>query len=182
MKLASRTRSMLATRTWTKTWSRLLWLMPAIAIAAGVVHAGAGEAEVRNGDAEGALVALDRSYVDAWKQKGTASQAAALLPLFPADAVILPGGGLEPRHGHAEIGEFWFPDRAPPTVVRSFEHAVLGVEIEGGLGMLHGRAALEFEYDGTEVAQEGNYLLAARRQPDGEWKITRLIWNNRTLP
>jgi ketosteroid isomerase-like protein len=127
-------------------------------------------------------VALDRAYVEGWKEKGTASQEAALLPLFAEDAVILPGGGLEPRRGHAEIRDFWFPGGTPPTDVRSFEHAVLGVDIEGGLGVLHGRAALEFEYDGTRVAQEGNYLLAARRQADGGWKITRLIWNNRTLP
>lgn len=120
--------------------------------------------------------------MDAWKEQGTARQEAALLPLFAEDAVIMPGGGTEPKRGSSELREFWFPEGAPPTNVRSFEHVVHGVNIQDGLGVVHGRSRLEFEYDGREVVQEGNYLIVARQRRDAGWEITRMIWNNRALP
>lgn len=96
--------------------------------------------------------------------------------------MILPGGGTDPKEGLSEIRAFWFPEGAPPTNVRSFEHVVHGVDVQDGLGVVHGRSRLDFEYGGQETVQEGNFLIVARRAETGEWKITRMIWNNRTLP
>lgn len=39
-----------------------------------------------------------------------------------------------------------------------------------------------FRWNGREVVQEGNYLIVARQRRDAGWEITRMIWNNRTLP
>ena len=147
--------------------------------------AGMAQLDASNRESQGAeeaLRALDQAYVDAWLLPGSERQQAALLSLFAADAVIMPGGGTPPKRGKAELASFWFPKGAPPTNVRAFKHVVHGVDVEDGLGVVFGRSSLEFEYGGTEVAQEGNFLLTARRGDGGEWQITRMIWNNRTLP
>lgn len=134
------------------------------------------------GGAEEALRTLDQAYVDAWLLSGSERQKEALLSLFASDAVIMPGGGTAPKRGIDELSAFWFPEGAPPTNVRKFEHVVRGVDVEDALGVVYGRSSLEFEYDGAQVAQEGNFLLTARQEDDGKWKIAHMIWNNRTLP
>lgn len=156
-----------------------------ILLMAFVLLVGAGGVALAEGgagsDAAG-LRALDQAYVDGWLQEGSERQAAALLPLFTEDAVILPGGGAEPLRGHAELRAFWFPPDSPPTDVLAFEHSVLGVEADADLGVVFGRSRLSFEYDGQRVNQQGNFLITARRGEGGEWKIARMIWNNRTVP
>lgn len=132
--------------------------------------------------AEAALRSLDQAYVEAWKRDGTLAQKEALLPLFTGNAVIMPGGGAEPRQGLQALENFWFPEGAPPTNVRTFEHEIQGLEVSGDLGVVHGRFRLDFEYDGKEFSQVGNFLISASRQDAGEWRIQQMIWNNRTLP
>lgn len=157
----------------------MLLLLLAVGALAGPARAEAGHREA--GGTEAALRALDRAYVEAWKEQGSARQEAAVLALFADDAVILPGGGADPRRGRRALREFWFPEEAPPTNVRDFEHDVRDVEVGDGLGVVSGRYRLEFEYAGEEYAQEGNFLLVARRGAAGEWKISRMIWNDRRV-
>lgn len=156
------------------------WLFAAPAIAA-VVSSHAYAAPLSAQDV-GSLRALDAAYVDAWKQEGSAAQSAALLPLFEPDAVIMPGAGADPARGQAALKEFWFPAGASATDVTRFEHQIDAVEGEGDFAYVSGRARLDFTYEGSAVKQEGNFLFIAKRGSDGNWRIRRMIWNNRTLP
>lgn len=132
-------------------------------------------------DAKTALRALDAAYVDGWKQPDATAQEEAVMALFSEDAVIMPGAGLEPREGLNALRRFWFPTGAPPTIVTRFEHDITGVDAGGALGVLRGRYRLHFNYDGASYARIGNYQFAARRQQDGAWLISQMIWNDRTV-
>lgn len=126
------------------------------------------------------LRALDAAYVEAWLEDDVQRQESAVLDLFARDAVIMPGGGAAPSSGIDSLRNFWFPDGAPPTSVTHFSHDIDEVELSGDLGVISGRYALSFLYDGRSVAQAGNYLIVAKNGPRG-WKIKRMIWNDQPL-
>lgn len=129
---------------------------------------------------EASLRALDAAYVEAWLTEDAASQEKAVLALFDRDAVIMPGGGLTPENGIANLKDFWFPDGESPTIVTHFTHAIEEVDLSGELGVISGRYTLGFTYENQSVAQAGNYLFVAENGPGG-WRIKRMIWNDQPL-
>lgn len=129
---------------------------------------------------EASLRALDEAYVKAWLTEDASDQEKAVLALFDRDAVIMPGGGLQPADGIVNLKGFWFPEGAPPTIVTHFTHEIGDLDVEGGLGVVSGRYALSFTYDNQSVAQAGKYLFVARATPTG-WRITQMIWNDQPL-
>lgn len=129
---------------------------------------------------EASLRALDAAYVEAWLIEDPDAQEKAVLALFDRDAVIMPGGGLEPESGIANLKKFWFPDNAPPTTVTQFTHDIEKIDISGDLGVVAGRYTLNFNYENQSVAQAGNYLIVAKNGQDG-WRIERMIWNDQQL-
>ncbi len=128
-----------------------------------------------------ALYALDQAYVEGWKQSGAAAQDKAVMAIFAEDAIIRPGLGTPPRKGADEIRAFWFPPDTPATRIIKFDHAPDSITVEHDLGVVSGWYELRFEYGGDEYAQNGNYLTVARRQPDNEWRVTQMIWNDNKL-
>ena len=137
--------------------------------------------ETAPGADEAALRALDQAYVDGWKQSGAAAQEEAVMALLAENAVIRPGLGTPPKTGADEIRAFWFPPDSPATKIIVFDHTPDSVDVEGDLGVISGWYELRFEYEDTEYAQNGNYLTVARRQPDNQWRITEMIWNDNKL-
>jgi len=130
---------------------------------------------------EQALRTLDEAYVEAWKEKGTPAQASAVLGLFTDAATIMPGGGADPRMGKEALKEFWFPEATPPTNVSRFDHVITGIDIENDLGVVYGRYELHFEFDGENYARVGNYQSVSRKQPDQNWRFTKMIWNDKAI-
>ena len=129
---------------------------------------------------EAGLRALDAAYVDAWLTTEPSDQEKAVLALFDRAAVIMPGGGLSPEVGIANLKNFWFPDGAPPTIVNHFTHDIAHTDISGNLGVISGRYALSFTYENQSIAQAGNYLIVAEHGVAG-WRIRRMIWNDQPL-
>lgn len=127
------------------------------------------------------LHALDQAYVEGWKQSGAAAQDKAVMALFAEDAIIRPGLGTPPKKGADEIRAFWFPPDAPETKIIKFDHTPDSITVENDLGVISGWYELRFEYGGEEFAQNGNYLTVANRQPDNEWRVTQMIWNDNKL-
>lgn len=129
---------------------------------------------------ESSLRALDDAYVEAWLTANAEDQEKAVLALFDREAIIMPGGGLAPENGVANLKNFWFPQGAPPTVVTHFTHDIDEVELSGDLGVVSGRYALSFTYENQSIAQAGNYLFVAKSTAKG-WRIKRMIWNDQPL-
>ncbi|WP_370297774.1 YybH family protein [Qipengyuania mesophila] len=132
------------------------------------------------GDRE-ALRALDHSYARAWLKHGTAAQSEALLALFAPDAVIYPGGGGESLSGMDQLRAFWFPEGSSPTEVEYFEREPVAIEGSPALAAVAGRSRIAFTYAGKRSAQEGYYIIHARPDEAGHWKIVRMMWSNRPI-
>lgn len=139
-----------------------------------------GRTGLTAGDRE-ALRALDQSYAKAWLKEGAGAQADALLALFAPDAVIYPGEGREPLSGMAELRGYWFPGGAPPTEVEYFERRATAIEGSPALAAITGESAIAFTYDGTRTAQQGHYIIHARPDEVGHWKIERMMWSSRQV-
>ena len=132
------------------------------------------------GDRE-ALRALDQNISKAWLRQGSQAQSEALLALFAPDAVIYPAGGREPLSGTSELRGFWFPEGHPPTEVEYFERRATAIEGSPALAAITGESAIAFTYDGTRTAQEGYYIIHARPDEAGHWKIERMMWSDRAV-
>ena len=129
---------------------------------------------------ESSLRALDSAYVEAWLTPDAADQEKAVLALFDRDAEFLPGGGLPPEDGIANVRNFWLPEGASPTIVTHFTHEIGDIDLSGDLGVVSGRYTLSFTYENQSIAQAGNYLFVAKNSPGG-WRIKRMIWNDQPL-
>ena len=137
-------------------------------------------ASLTAGDRE-ALRALDQSYGKAWREKGAKAQSEALLALFARDAVVYPGSGAPPISGTQALHDFWFPDGLPSTEVEYFERHADAIEGSPALAAISGRSEIAFTYDGTRSVQEGHYIIHARPDEAGYWKIERMMWNSRQV-
>jgi uncharacterized protein (TIGR02246 family) len=124
------------------------------------------------------LRAVNEAYRAAW----VAGDSAAVLRLFAPDAVLLPHHGDPPVVGLPAIRAFWWPPGAPPTVVTSMDITTEGADVNGEQGVLWGHFALAFSFqmDGRQrsLRNAGTYLMALRRQADGEWRITHRMWDD----
>jgi ketosteroid isomerase-like protein len=156
------------------TWKKAGAVLLAAATLAACAANKAGSAD------EAALRKLDDAYVAAWLNADPEDQEKRVLDLFAREAILLPGGGIEPQQGVDALRSFWFPAESPPTVVTLFSHDIVDLEVEGEMGVVSGKYALEFSYQGVAYAQSGNYMMIASKGAGG-WKISRMIWNDRTV-
>lgn len=144
------------------------------------------DGDYRQKGAAGALPASDveairgvlERYTRGWLQGDAEMVMSALLD----DAVIMPHHGVRPREGAAAIREFWWPPNSPPTKVTDFR--MLPDEVSGGseLAYARGRFHLGYSYeqDGVEksVSNAGTFLIVAKRDATGAWRISRFMWDD----
>jgi uncharacterized protein (TIGR02246 family) len=106
-----------------------------------------------------------------------ASNVERIVALYDEDAVLLPPVGL------AVVGKAAIKERYR----QGFEKAKLEVAFHSEETQVTGAWAFDrgltrgrnFWSDGSEPTKfEHKYLMILKRQPDGAWKIARLIWNN----
>ena len=128
-----------------------------------------------------ALRSLDQDIAKAWLEEGREAQSRALLSLFAPDAVIYPGDGNAPLSGTEELRTFWFPEGEPPTDVEYFDRQAIDIEGSRALGAITGRSELAFTYDGARTLQANNYIIHARPDAAGHWKIERMMWTGRPV-
>lgn len=129
------------------------------------------------GDRE-ALRSLDQNIAKAWLEQGSEAQSRALLSLFAPDAVVYPCTGGAPLSGTEALRAFWFPEGDPPTRVEYFERRATDIEGSRALGAITGRSERAFTHRGARTVREDHYIIHARPDADGYWKIERMMWSD----
>jgi uncharacterized protein (TIGR02246 family) len=121
------------------------------------------------------LKAIERLR-DAFLNASNDSDADRLSGLFTADAVFVPDGDAA-CEGRREIADYFrdVMDQGPSTL----KFDVLESVVEGDWAFERIDATLTTQDAGTgEPAEEWDrYFWILRKQPDGSWKIARLIYN-----
>ncbi len=127
---------------------------------------------------EADLEAIRRLH-DADTRAAKAGDYATLHSLFTDDAVVLPPGGAVLR-GRDAIEESFTRMVARPQTERvlEYEYVPEEVQIVGDLayewGVFLGRVRRP---DGSEAIERCKAIRILQRQPGGEWKIHRTMWN-----
>jgi ketosteroid isomerase-like protein len=129
---------------------------------------------------ERAIRAVDSSYVAAWLRDDTAGVLATLAP----DVVLMPAGQ-HPLATSGEVRGFWWPADGSHTKILTFDRHIDELAGEGDVAWTRGTDSLTFTYQkaGSAAAATGNRtmtLALLRRQPDGQWRISRMMWGMRT--
>ncbi len=149
-----------------------LTLLPLLLIAGCTPTEPVEEATSREADVE-AIDQLRQEYSIAYN----AGDAAALAGLYTDDAVLLPPNDatLTGKEAIQSMYEVTFDQFTG-------EHSTTSQEIEVAGDWAFGQGTFRLKLapkDGSEpVEEEGKYIVICQRQPDGSWKIARLIWNN----
>ena len=91
----------------------------------------------------------------------------------------LTAGDREALSGVEELRAFWFPEGAPPTRIEYIDHRTIDVEGSVALAAITGYSEIAFVFDGTRTAQRGHYIIHARPDAAGHWKIERMMWSAR---
>ena len=107
----------------------------------------------------------------------SANDSAAYARQFAADAVRLPPGG-KPEHGPEEIARSEQRDYDVATGTITVR-PVLAMQIDAD--WVYGIAETDIELvahaDGSRKTMTANKGWLLHRQPSGEWKIKRAMWN-----
>jgi uncharacterized protein (TIGR02246 family) len=127
---------------------------------------------------ESDLAAIRRLH-EADQRAAKAGDYAALRSLFTDDAVILPPGAVALRGRDAVRESFIRMAERPETeLVLEYEYIPEELQIAGDLayewGVFRGRVRRR---DGTEAEERCKAMRILKRQPNGEWKIHRTMWN-----
>jgi len=129
-------------------------------------------------EASGALsdadIAAIRQVSETYRQAILAGDWTALSAVFTEDAVWMPPDQPAPE-GRAAIQE-WF---GPLTPLTAFELTALETEGHGGFAYERGRYSITFPAEGMaeSVSDTGKYVAILRKQPDGSWLRSLVIWN-----
>lgn len=130
-----------------------------------------------SGDAAAIRALLER-YRKAW----LANDAEAVCGSFGQDAVLLPHHGVPPVVGTAAINEFWFPASSTKTTITRFVQKLDEVGGEGGLAYVRGLSEVAWTVEDGGKSQHwqnrGNFLAIMKKQADGRWLISHLIWDD----
>jgi uncharacterized protein (TIGR02246 family) len=101
---------------------------------------------------------------------------------FTQDAVLLPHHGIPPVVGMTAINEFWFPAGSSKTTITRFVQKIDELGGEGGLAYVPGRSEVAWTVEGDGKPQDwqnaGNFLAVLKKQADGKWLISHLIWDD----
>ena len=127
-----------------------------------------------------AIRAVDSSYVASWLRDDTAGVLATLAP----DVVLMPAGQ-HPLATNDEIRGFWWPADGSHTKILTFDRHIDELAGEGNVAWTRGTDSLTFRYQkaaSAPVAMGNRTMTIAilRRQPDGKWRISRMMWGTRT--
>lgn len=152
------------------------WISVAFVLLAAANVWGAGEA--LNRDEITSIRKVMESYRNAW----LANDVEGVLGCFTQDAVLMPHHGVEPVEGMKAIREFWFPDTMAKTTILKFVRSVDEVGGEGGIAHMRGHGEVAWRVEGKGAAVEwrthGTYLAILKKQGNGKWLITHMIWDD----
>lgn len=125
-----------------------------------------------------AVRALDSAFVTAWLRDDTTGVMNTLAP----DAVLLPAGQ-QPLTTPNAIRSFWWPSDSSHTRILTFDRAIDELGGEANTAWMRRTDSLTFTYakGGTtsQLTSRSMSLAMLRRQPDGSWRFSRVMWGNR---
>ena len=128
------------------------------------------------GDSTSVRMVLER-YRTSW----LANDESGVLSTFAQDAVLMPAHGSLPIVGMTAIKQYWWPESATKTTITKFVQNL--DEVGGNQTLAYARGSSDVEWrtesKGTaETWQNGSsYLFLLKRQADGTWLISHLIWD-----
>ena len=127
---------------------------------------------------ERAIRHIDSLYVAAWLRDDTAAVLRTLAP----DAVLMPAGQ-RPLATPNDIRAFWWPTDGSRTKILTFYRVIDEIAGDANLAWVRGTDTLTFTYDKgqthSQLASRSMTLAVLRRQPDGSWRISRMMWGTR---
>ena len=127
---------------------------------------------------ERAIRAVDSTYVAAWLRDDTS----AVMNTMARDVVLMPAGQ-HPLATPNDIRGFWWPADGSHTRILTFARRIDEIEGQGDVAWVRGTDTLTYTYDkGSAHSQLGSRSMTLalwRRQPDGAWRISRMMWGTR---
>jgi ketosteroid isomerase-like protein len=124
---------------------------------------------------ERAVRALDSAYVAAWLRDDTTGVMNTLAP----DAVLMPAGQRILATPGA-IRAFWWPSDSSHTRILTFDRTIDEVGGEANVAWMRGTDSLAFTYakgaTTSRLTSRSMALAVLRRQGDGSWRISRMMW------
>jgi ketosteroid isomerase-like protein len=127
---------------------------------------------------ERAIRAVDSTYVAAWLRDDTLAVMNTLAP----DAVLMPAGQ-HPLATPNDVRGFWWPADGSHTRILTFARRIDEIDGQGDVAWVRGTDTLTYTYDtGSAHSQLGSRSMTLalwRRQPDGAWRISRMMWSTR---
>ena len=131
--------------------------------------------EAASGELSDADIAAVRANVQQWVEHAKMGHASVVADLYTEDAIELPPN--EPmRAGRAAILE-----RLERDFVGLEDLTITSVETDGYAGVAYDRGtySVTFMEEGMEepYTETGKWIGISRRQADGSWLFSRLIWN-----
>ena len=82
-----------------------------------------------------------------------------------------------------DIRSFWWPTNGSRTQILTFHRVIDEVAGDANLAWVRGTDTLTFTYDKgqthSRLASRSMTLAVWRRQPDGSWRIGRMMWGAR---
>ena len=148
------------------------------AIALAILACGPPEPKAFSSTDERAIRQVDSLYVAAWLRDDTAAVLRTLAP----DAVLMPAGQ-RPLTTPNEIRAFWWPADGSRTKILTFHRVIDEIAGDASFAWVRGTDTLTFTYDKgqthSQLASRSMTLAVLRRQPDGSWRISRMMWGTR---
>ena len=127
---------------------------------------------------ERAIRQVDSLYVAAWLRDDTTAVLRTLAP----DAVLMPAGQ-RPLATPNDIRAFWWPADGSRTKILTFHRVIDEMAGDANLAWVRGTDTLTFTYDKghahNRLASRSMTLAVWQRQPDGSWRISRMMWGTR---
>lgn len=127
---------------------------------------------------ERAIRAVDSTYVAAWLRDDTS----AVMNTLATDAVLMPAGQ-HPLATPNDIRGFWWPADGSHTRIVTFVRHIDDIDGQGDVAWVRGTDSLTYTYEkGSTRSQLGSRsmtLAVWHRQPDGAWRISRMMWGTR---
>jgi uncharacterized protein (TIGR02246 family) len=162
----------------TTSFFRLFALAALLLVAAPRVYPATDKSLPLSPSDETALKAVLEKYRTGW----LSGNIDAVRSSFTEDAVLMPHHGIPPVVGMVAINEFWFPASSTKTKITKFTQTLDEVSGEGALAYVRGKSEVAWTVEDHGKLQRwrnaGNFLAIFRKQDDGKWLISRLMWDD----